>query len=583
MALTFADIFRWIRCLDSYHHDPDSRTHSPQFGVSSLHMPGHLSDDDDQVHEYPRSQNEYDEEGDSEDEAREKDKQMAVRMKQRVEGDDEVEGSTPSEDTEHGMLPRDKQRKTAYYDYASEKSLSQAEAKLIYQRHQLNSQNAGEAHGAQASPNHAENISPVLRSRTMSSAALGEADAASATGSLRSMHQNLPSSNYRSMPLGINVDPSKPADNAEFRTPGLEHFDPIAQAPAVGEDPFIEADKAARDHALHPGLPHEYKPSLLATQGIHGAGAGIGIGSGTQSGFVEQDSKITDELRDIYTNIQKILDIRHKYIRLSLQGPGDNPKDDSGWRIYPPPPEPVWDHEKYQAGAKSGTQSLSASGVLPPQSQVAQSNSESHDEQSSSARIRKRKPGQDIGSDFEMSDLLPLPEASEMIFRLDQSGIYQVYENSNSAELDTPIVTIPTIREYYMDLDQILTISSDGPGKSFAFRRLQYLEGKFNLYVLLNEYQEMADSKRVPHRDFYNVRKVDTHIHHSACMNQKHLLRFIKSKMKKSPDEVVMFRDGKHLTLREVFESINLTAYDLSIDTLDMHVRANLPQTLVSC
>jgi hypothetical protein len=36
--------------------------------------------------------------------------------------------------------------------------------------------------------------------------------------------------------------------------------------------------------------------------------------------------------------------------------------------------------------------------------------------------------------------------------------------------------------------------------------------------------------------DFYNVRKVDTHVHHSACMNQKHLLRFIKSKMKKSSD-----------------------------------------------
>ncbi len=41
-------------------------------------------------------------------------------------------------------------------------------------------------------------------------------------------------------------------------------------------------------------------------------------------------------------------------------------------------------------------------------------------------------------------------------------------------------------------------------------------------------------------------------------MNQKHLLRFIKSKMKKVPDEVVLFRDGKHLTLAEVFESINL-------------------------
>ena len=53
--------------------------------------------------------------------------------------------------------------------------------------------------------------------------------------------------------------------------------------------------------------------------------------------------------------------------------------------------------------------------------------------------------------------------------------------------------------------------------------------------------------------------QVDTHVHHSACMHQKHLLRFIKSKLKKEPDEVVIFRDGKWLTLREVFESLTLT------------------------
>lgn len=36
--------------------------------------------------------------------------------------------------------------------------------------------------------------------------------------------------------------------------------------------------------------------------------------------------------------------------------------------------------------------------------------------------------------------------------------------------------------------------------------------------------------------------QVDTHIHHSACMHQKHLLRFIKSKLRKEPDELVIFR-----------------------------------------
>lgn len=168
-----------------------------------------------------------------------------------------------------------------------------------------------------------------------------------------------------------------------------------------------------------------------------------------------------------------------------------------------------------------------------------------------------------------MEDLLPLPGADDATFKLDDSGVYQVFGNG---EEQSPLINVPNIREFYMDLDSIVTVSSDGPSKSFAFRRLQYLEAKFNLYVLLNEYQETADSKKVPHRDFYNVRKVDTHVHHSACMNQKHLLRFIKSKMKKHPNEVVLFRDGKHLTLAEVFSSINLTAYDLSIDTLDMHV-----------
>ena len=105
-------------------------------------------------------------------------------------------------------------------------------------------------------------------------------------------------------------------------------------------------------------------------------------------------------------------------------------------------------------------------------------------------------------------------------------------------------------------------------------------------------------------------------------MHQKHLLRFIKSKLKKESDEVVIFRwvqrvwwrqsfgprhgahlpqqtccccccstppptrtttaaphhrrDGKYLTLREVFESLNLTPYDLNVDTLDVHADKNI-------
>lgn len=56
-------------------------------------------------------------------------------------------------------------------------------------------------------------------------------------------------------------------------------------------------------------------------------------------------------------------------------------------------------------------------------------------------------------------------------------------------------------------------------------------------------------------------------------MNQKHLLRYIKKKIKQpeAQTEPVIMRDGQPLTLQQVFDSLKLTAYDLSIDTLDMH------------
>jgi len=54
---------------------------------------------------------------------------------------------------------------------------------------------------------------------------------------------------------------------------------------------------------------------------------------------------------------------------------------------------------------------------------------------------------------------------------------------------------VPTIREYFVDLDYVLGVISDGPAKSFAFRRLKYLSSKFTMYSLLNEYQELADMK----------------------------------------------------------------------------------------
>lgn len=55
-------------------------------------------------------------------------------------------------------------------------------------------------------------------------------------------------------------------------------------------------------------------------------------------------------------------------------------------------------------------------------------------------------------------------------------------------------------------------------------------------------------------------------------MNHKHLLRFIKKTLKTCADEVV---SANQETLKQVFESLNLTAYDLTVDMLDVHADRN--------
>lgn len=156
-------------------------------------------------------------------------------------------------------------------------------------------------------------------------------------------------------------------------------------------------------------------------------------------------------------------------------------------------------------------------------------------------------------------------------------GIMHVYENANELEQSNPRkFDYPTVGEFIDDVKYMCYMITDGPLKSFCYRRLCYLSSKYQLYALLNEMRELAAQKAVSHRDFYNIRKVDTHVHAASCMNQKHLLRFIKKTLKASKDDIVCKdSEGKTMTLEEVFKSLNISSYDLSVDMLDVHADRN--------
>ncbi|KAG8450852.1 hypothetical protein GDO86_003208 [Hymenochirus boettgeri] len=178
----------------------------------------------------------------------------------------------------------------------------------------------------------------------------------------------------------------------------------------------------------------------------------------------------------------------------------------------------------------------------------------------------------------------PPPKNGEDPFRVDnlppdlgyqmqmKNGVVYVYQDRDAVSKDTPKdFDYPSLKLFVDDMNILLTLIAKGPVKTYAHRRLKFLMSKYSVHEMLNELEELKELKNNPHRDFYNCRKVDTHIHAAACMNQKHLLRFIKKSYRIDADRVVYNSKGKKMTLKEVFASLNMHPYDLTVDSLDVH------------
>lgn len=54
-------------------------------------------------------------------------------------------------------------------------------------------------------------------------------------------------------------------------------------------------------------------------------------------------------------------------------------------------------------------------------------------------------------------------------------------------------------------------------------------------------------------------------------MNQKHLLKFIKTTSQTEKGRVVLEKGGQRYTLEQVFKNLHMDPYDLTVDSLDVH------------
>ncbi|XP_009330201.1 PREDICTED: AMP deaminase 1 isoform X4 [Pygoscelis adeliae] len=153
-----------------------------------------------------------------------------------------------------------------------------------------------------------------------------------------------------------------------------------------------------------------------------------------------------------------------------------------------------------------------------------------------------------------------------------KDGVVYIYGDKAAVGRNEPKdLPYPSLERFIDDMNFLLAMIAQGPVKTYTHQRLKFLSSKFQVHEMLNEMEEMKELKNNPHRDFYNCRKVDTHIHAAACMNQKHLLHFIKKSYCVDADRVVYDAKGKQLTLKQLFQQLSLHPYDLTVDSLDVH------------
>src|SRR5690349_19858969 len=116
-------------------HSPNG---SPHLGPSEIDLGGHMSDEEEHYIDEEDIESHEDSHSFGEDDRLSE--RIPVSPKSPTGSRTGIEKratdiNTSDGDADGGLLPRDKQRRTAFYDYVAEKSMSHQEAKQFFQRH----------------------------------------------------------------------------------------------------------------------------------------------------------------------------------------------------------------------------------------------------------------------------------------------------------------------------------------------------------------------------------------------------------------------------------------------------------------
>jgi AMP deaminase len=73
-----------------------------------------------------------------------------------------------------------------------------------------------------------------------------------------------------------------------------------------------------------------------------------------------------------------------------------------------------------------------------------------------------------------------------------RGGVYQVVLEDDPT---TPAFEVPLVDEFYRDMRFMSALTSPGPVTTYAYKRMQVLEERFNLHEMLNAEREQVRAR----------------------------------------------------------------------------------------
>ncbi|SCV00282.1 LANO_0F06106g1_1 [Lachancea nothofagi CBS 11611] len=232
--------------------------------------------------------------------------------------------------------------------------------------------------------------------------------------------------------------------------------------------------------------------------------------------------------------IETVEKLRTAYLQESAQNAALNLKyDKDAWFLYPKPLPKFWKFEKDKR-----LQDRPAGTTLKGYFGTRASDDD--------ARVAEKVKLHYTGQFFELSHYTQEFKKFVNLEGASSSSVLHPYD-----DIKASILPISSFGEHF---EKLAGYIESEEFNFLAVKRTEYLLHRFHLFQQLQGCAEVRETRLVPHRDFYNIRKVDQNYILSGCFSQRQLNEFIWEKLNLEPDRII-YKDlhGNEFKLRQIF------------------------------